>query len=182
MIPTPSTKTTIDNVASMFGLPSWDDVTESNWQNLADLRNHVFQYRIKEGDSEEEAEAKADKAEQDEDLCIYRKWYDAVIAAVTPSLEAHGLCLVDCYKDPTSGRSYNLKYTTSVNWIHTVYSIRKTVNGVGYFEFSSNKEMRTSGPYDGWRGTAMNHIGWVTSWWEVYGETSPKRAYERHFR
>jgi hypothetical protein len=161
----PADVLTISELAKMFGLPEWDEVDEMNQD---------YYWELARG-SEDETEAES--AAQHE---VYGQWYDAVEQVAAKLFGEHGLELGP-RNTKDSDRPYELRVTPKTTWNEAATKIISTINGVGYFHFSSLKEFLDSGPYTA-RQAVLEHLSYVRRAPEVYGDTSPRQLYERYFR
>jgi hypothetical protein len=173
----------VDQLAKLFGLPSSEDVHEATRENVADAGHFAYEYAIKEGRSEEEAERAREEAEDEEGRDIQRKWYDGVTDVAEHFFEAHLLRLV-----PLNASYERHAYEFQVlpahgkTWRDAANAIRETINGAGPFYFASLREFLTSGPYTPYEAV-IQHFGWIPDHAEVYGtgETA-RRIYDRAWR
>jgi len=166
-----SDKLTIEQLAEMFGLPSWDRVDEMNQQHY---------WEMSRGADDEDAQMEAEQEAQTE---VYNQWYDAVESTASKLFEQHGLELrgSPLRKAKESGRPHLLKLFPANTWNDVADKIRKTVNGVGDFHFDSLKEFLDSGPYTA-RQAALSHLGYVKQYPAVYGSSSARDMYDRSWR
>lgn len=161
----PSDKITIDQLAQLLDLPSWDDVDELNQQ-------HYWE-QARGAESEEEQEA-AEQAARDE---VFNQWYDAVERASSILLGEHDLELQPVGSKSQS-RPYQLKIVPSTSWSSSADKIRDTINGVGSFHFNSLREFLASGPYTA-RQAVLSHLSMIKRRPAVYGSASARRLYDQ---
>ena len=153
-----------EELASMFGLPSWDTIENYNIDYISDA------YRAGE---KEGGEAKAEEYEREAQDELFRKWRNAVEYAATTLFEQHGLTLQE------AGPLYRIIPTTS--WEDAARKILDTINGVGYFEFTSLRNFLESGPYTA-RQAVLEHLGYIKRRPEVYGDASARSLYDHSWR
>lgn len=153
-------KTNIADLAKMFGLPDWDKIDDQNQQHY---------WESARGADDVEA------AEQEAQMEVYRKWYDAVESAASKLFEEHGLELEQTGK---KDRSFDLKIIPSKSWDDAANKIRATINGVGDFRFDTLKEFLGSGPYTA-KKAVLSHLGYIRQQPKVYGGSSAKQLFEQ---
>lgn len=112
---------------------------------------------------------------EDERSRLYSTYVNAVENIAEHLLTEHGLLLVKDEKKHT----YQIKPQKS--WREACDKIRETINGVGYFFFGSVGEFLRSGPYTP-KECVLSHIGWIKSWYEVYGDTNAQSRLDRAMR
>ena len=174
--------TTIDEIADMFGLPTWEKLDEMNLDYYADQRSFAEDYARKKGASEEDAEQEGYKAEEEAQTELFNKWHDAVMHAAEKLFGEHGLELQGKrVKGKSVSRPFELKIVPKKSWSDAANKLRETINGVGYFHFNTLKEFLDSGPYTA-RDAALRHLGWIKDYPAVYGDDSAERMYDRQMR
>lgn len=177
----------INQLAGMFGLSDWDKLEDRNVDYFAELGSYAYDEALKEatedGDAEEVAEEKAGKAREEAEMEasgeLFHQWHNAVMSAVEPLFEVHGLTLTP--KGKKTNHPYEYKIVPTNDWKEAASKIIGTINGVGYFEFGSLQDFLDSGPYTP-REAVLSHLGHITSYPDVYGDLSPERSFERSFR
>lgn len=168
----------IDELAKMFKLSTSEDLMENESENYG----YAYKEAIKDGQTEEEAESIAQKAEEEEQAEGFNKWYDAVEAVAEKLFGEHGLELIGkSIKGKKVKRPFEFRIVPSKSWSDSAREILKTINGVGTFEFSNLNEFLDSGPYSA-RDAVLKHLHWISWWPEVYGGSSARRLYDRHVR
>jgi len=172
----------IDQLANMFGLPTWDGIEEANVDYIGDAYSQAMDYYLKEGLSDAEAEIKAQEAEREAQDELYHKWHDAVMAVADNLFERHGLNLIPVKPRKGASRPYefHVKPFLATSWEDAAGKIMDTINGVGMFEFADLEEFLNSGPWTA-RQAVLSHLHWIKSWPEVYGESMPRKVFERAF-
>lgn len=156
----------INELVEMFSLPNWDKIDDANID---------YYFQESKGAGDEEAQEKAEGEARDE---LFRRWHDAVMFVADHEFEEHGLELRPTRQDRTP---YEYRVVAAKSWADAAEKIRQTVNGVGYFSFASLKGFLSSGPYTP-RQAVLGHLHWMRRRAEVYGDTSPRRTFERQFR
>ena len=177
----PST-TEINFIATWLGLPIWDTIEEGNLDVIGTIGQVAYRGALANGASESEAESARDNAEQEAQRDVWNQWYDGVRRAADQLLADHGLALVPRYTSPrrvgaNDDRPYDLRIVARTTWRQAADQIRRTINGVGMFEFSSLQEFLRSGPYTA-RQAALSHLHWIKRAPDVYGGPSAQRLYE----
>jgi len=166
----------LDQIASLLRVTTVDDFTSD--LDASETYSIVYREAIRDGASEEEAEAKAQEAEQAElDEYVF-KYMDAVVGAADKLFAEHGLVL-----DPVGEHRHPWEYRVEPekDWEDAADRIRETINGVGYFHFNSLDEFLESGPWTA-QEAVLEHLGWIKDWPAVYGEPSAQRIVERSMR
>lgn len=171
---------TIDQIAEMFGLPSWDSIDECNLDYYCDTAHHAT--KDESFDSEEEREAeyfRIQDATRDE---LFSQWYHAVARTAATLFERAGLTLHGVkVKGKLAAHPYKLRVKPAKDWKHAANEIRTLINGVGHFHFSTLGEFLRSGPYTA-RQACLEHIGYVRRHSDIYGSTSAERYYDSAMR
>ena len=161
---------TIDELAAMLKLPSWNDVDEMN-------QDYYWEAARGAEDQQETADVIRDD--------LFVSWYRAVEAATERLLEAHDLELSPAYKKirgkPVGDHPFELRIHPVKSWNASADAIRETINGVGYFHFSSLREFLDSGPYTA-RQAVLEHLGYIKDYPAVYGSKSAQGIYDSYFR
>lgn len=162
-----SNKLDMYRLYELTGLHPPDNYIEYN------MYSYVYEDAIKNGSTEEEAEAAAAEAEQREYDEYFRKHSDGVVKAARMLFEAHDMSLKEF-----DGNYY---FEPNRSWKASLKEVIKTINGVGYFTFGSVKELCYSGPYTVYEAL-ITHLHWMKDYPEVYGTDSCARILERHMR
>lgn len=145
---------------------SVDDYLERLAESSSTVYAEVLRDCLNEGMSEDEAQAKAEDAEQKE-IDHYAKQYRAALEyACEKMLEEHGLLMQELKTKPGV---FKLRPVTT--WKAAAARLAETINGVGMFHFGSVQEFADSVP-DTMRGTVLQHLHWMCYRPEVYGSTS----------
>jgi hypothetical protein len=169
---------TIDELASDFDLPSWEDIDELNIDYTLEAGSYAHREAIEEGATEEEAEEAALKAQDEASAEIYRNWHDGVERAAEELFGEHGLELVGRGKKEPY---YEYKVIPKESWRDAADRIRETVNGVGYFHFNDLQEFLDSGPYTP-RQAVLSHLHLTKDYPAVYGTPSARSIFESGWR
>lgn len=156
---------TVEDLADLLDLPDFLKVEEGNQDFILSAYDSV----LRERGSEEEA-LEAESALRDE---VYRSWANAVKRAAEQLFGEHGLGLKEMRR-----RSWEFRVKPDVSWQDAADKICETINGVGYFHFSSLKEFLNSGPYTA-REAVLRHLHWIKRYSDVYGGSSPQHLYEQ---
>lgn len=174
-----SDTTDLDKLAKLFGIPTSDELSEMN--DFSEAYSAGRREALADGATEDEADEKGleyEQAEQDE---LYSRWSDGVTHVADELFGRHGLELSPKHPDKKSGRSFEYKIFPSKSWNDAANKIRETVNGVGDFHFNTLKEFLDSGPYTA-REAVLSHLGYISDWPNVYGNSSPSRMYSDYVR
>lgn len=159
----------LGQLAKLFELPDVDDLIESNWENFAEHSHHAYEAAISEGYTEDEAQAAGEKAEREAMDDFVYVWRRAVLGAIEPVLEEHGLAFME-------KRGFYRVFPVK-SWGHAAAEVMNTINGVGSFEFRNLREFLSSGPYTA-RQAVLTHLHWLKRRADVYGTMSAERRYE----
>lgn len=154
-----SSRITIDQLAELLGLPSYDDVEEMNFEYIADASRGIV--------DENEAMEAEDAARQE----LFDSWRHGVLAAAEHFFSAHGLELA-----PIDSHTFEIVPITT--WEDAAERIRETIEGVGTFYFGSLQEFLRSGPYTP-REAVLTHLHWIKRYADVYGGPSADIIYRR---
>lgn len=159
---------TVEDLAEFFDLPDFPKVEDDSQEYIFSAYGAV----LREGGTEEEA-MEAESVLRDE---VYVSWVNAVESVAEKLFGEHNLDL-----DETRQDSHEFRVKPRKSWRDSANAIRETINGVGYFHFSSLKEFLDSGPYTA-RAAVLSHLHWVKRHPDVYGGSSPQRLYEQAWR
>lgn len=158
----------IEQLAEMFELPSWDDIEELNEEYIFDATRGA------------ESEEEAMKAQEEAASELYRKWHDSVESVAESLFAVHGLVLTP-KKHKGALRPYEYKVEPKTDWRDAANKIRETINGVGYFHFTTLQEFLDSGPWTA-REATLGHLHWTKRYPEVFGESSARRIFDAAWR
>lgn len=156
----PTGKITVDALAELLGITSWEKLDDMNQE-----------YYWEAGGGTEEGEQEA----RDE---VFRRYHDALTNVADTLFEQHGLTLVPVGKGRTP---YEFTITPKKSWEDAAAKILDTINGVGMFEFKNVKEFLDSGPYTA-RQAVLQHLHYIKRRPDVYGERSVRDQFERAYR
>ena len=151
-------------------LPTTQEVEES----LMDYPSGSYEYAMKQakedGFTDDEAEVKAQEAEQEERDDEFKKYVQRIVNTINYLLNFHDIEL------EVKKKRY---YLTSKSWKETAEKVKETINGMGPFWYDSLKEFKEVGPYKSYCAAVCSHLHWLKDYPQVYGETSYRRVYER---
>lgn len=168
----------LQELASLLDLPKFDDFEFDDTSY-----GQGYDAAIEEGKTEDEAMEQGVKWEEGEQKEVFRKYRNAVEHVAEQIFDQHGLIIVEEKKTlPKSkgGGSYSLyKVAPEKSWDEAVNRILETINGVGMFEFNSRREFIDSGPYKSSKDAVLQHLHWMKRRPEVYGDTRPRRMFDR---
>jgi len=68
------------------------------------------------------------------------------------------------------------------NWDLAAHELIEVINGYGLFHFDSLEEAIDSGPYETSENFVLHHLGWISSYSEVYGDYSAKYLLDQAMR
>lgn len=177
-----SDKVDINELARMFDLPDYDKIDEQNVDYVWENGNYAYKEALQQGESEEEAEEARQKAEGEAQTEIYSKWHGGVLAAAEQLFGEHELELVPLRPKHRGSLPYEFRVVPKTSWNDSLKLIIETINGVGYFHFSSPKEFLSSGPYASARIGVLTHLHHIKDHPAVYGGTSASSIFDRSWR
>jgi len=175
-------KLNVDELATMFKLPTWDKIDEMNIDTIWENGDAAYKEALQDGESEKKAEESREKAEHAAGNEVYRTWHDAVMSAAENLFGKHHLELIAVPMKRKSVRPYEYRVQPKTSWDAALKQIIETINGVGMFHFSSAREFLDSGPYASARIGVLTHLHHIKDYPRVYGGTSAQHLYERAFR
>ena len=117
-----------------------------------------------------------DDEERDLDCARYM---DACIRVAQTILREHKLDLRETH---TRERGTFYRVVPLDKWSDALTEVVETINGVGYFHFSSSRELLRSGPYASPKQGVLSHLHWVKRHGEVYGGGTPRSMLDRALR
>jgi hypothetical protein len=164
-----SNKITFDQLCKMFDVETMDDFQERL------LEYDWFHCDVDGCEHESETSCPGLRGEQEAQDEAIKNYLQAVIAVAEKLFGEHDLLIVP------DGNALEYKIVPKTSWKVSADKIRETINGVGYFSFSSVKEFCDSGPYTP-RQAVLSHLGWISDWGAVYGDGSAKSMVERRMR
>lgn len=177
-MPAHSDKKTIDELARMLELPEYDTVRDNNEEYLMNARSYGEREAEESGEdlSEDEIAEAGYAAENKAEAALWRSWKDAVESVAERLLDEHGLVLVESKR-----HAGTYKISAERSWSDAAAKIMDTINGVGYFEFSSLRDFLESGPYTA-REAVLVHLNSIRDRPRVYGTSTAERLYESAWR
>ena len=188
---------TYDDLAELFGLPSFEAVNEGAWEYVADAGQYAYEEEERSAEEEgggvtsvrghgpsapgplhraEEAREEAEWAAQDE---VSSSWRDAVEAVADHEFGEVGLELQDRWHE--TGGKERFWVVPVESWRYSATQIMEIINGVGHFHFDNLKDFLDSGPYTP-KEAVLGHLQWLQRRAEVYGDVRPNVQYERAVR
>jgi len=169
----------VEKLAKLFSLPSWDELEERNHDYVWEAADAARTNALESGYTEAEAEKLAQQAEEEAAAELFRSWHDGVMAVAERYFGEHDLELKPLGKHRTP---QEYKVVPETTWNEAAKHVVETINGVGQFEYSSVREFLDSGPYTP-RQAVLAHLGWISRWPEVYASKGdPRRIFEGYFR
>jgi hypothetical protein len=161
----------LPSVADTLGLEEYNDLYERNIDYFAEIGWNARRDAEKAGETDEDKlDEISMEAQQEAEMPFYEAWQAAVLHVANHLFLQHGLVLEG--DDP-----YRL--VPEKSWNDVLSHVRETINGVGYFHFSSNRELMNSMPTKSPKAAVLAHLGWIKDWPAVYGEGSTQGMYER---
>lgn len=160
-------KLTMEEVANILGI----EIPDHDEWDFSDTYHYCYEEAKSEGKSDEEAGEYAMEClseELDKAIKIYNREFESVAEDWFGKV---GLDITE------KNGAFTVKPQES--WNKVLTEIREIVNGVGYFHFSSNKQLIDSGPYKSAKDCVANHIGYISTYGEVYGAGSPSKDLQR---
>jgi hypothetical protein len=121
-------------------------------------------------------EEERDKFIAEEEADAWRKYKSALVATFEEVCGFHKLDIV-----PLKTKRDVWRLVPQIDWMSAATEIRRTINGVGVFEFHTTLSLLDSGPYTP-RAAVLCHLGWMKDYYEVYGSGSARSAFERRLR
>lgn len=177
-------KIDLNRVAKLLDLTPYDDLRENNIDYLGDAQMAGREEALKDGATEADAEQAGYKAEEAAEAELYHNWHGAIERAAEELFGAHHLYLMPRRK----GERYPFEYylrpirnATKKTWEDAAEAIRRTISGVGTFEFANLQEFLSSGPWTA-RQAVEKHLHWIAYYPDVYGTASAQRIFEASFR
>lgn len=167
-----SIKLDIHEIAKKLELPEFSDFEENNNEYVWEAGNAYHQQAIADGLSEDEAEAKRTKGEDEAGLELWRNWTGAVMRAAEEIWGFHHLRLDESSNDP----AYHVGPKPGKTWHDVAHEIAITINGVGMVEVPAEDYARAP------RKWVLEHLGAMKYQPDVYGTASAQRIYEGSFR
>mgnify|MGYP001576208255 CR=1 FL=1 len=172
-----SDQRTIDGLAELIGVDDYETIREHN----SDYVWETAHYQWDGGDvSEDDAahDAFMEFMGQFEDELVFRPWHHGVYEAAARMFDDHGLSLVPVGRVRAGQLPYLYKITPTSTWRAAADKIIDTINGVGYFNFSSVKTF-TNQSGGTTREAVLDHLHHMRRRPEVYGDHPYRRTYER---
>ena len=165
----------MDEIADLLGFMGPDKFSDAVADSAGEVYGHALRHLEHDADAtaeeHEELALQAEQAYLDEEYSKYRSAAESVANHV---FGEHGLALTELKKG-------GYKIAPETSWRDAAFKIVDTINGVGYFHFSSLKDFLGSGPYTP-REAVLSHLGYLKRRSEVYGDPSPERLFERAMR
>ena len=166
---------TQESLAKLLGIQSYDKVEDFNQGYLDEVFGEALKNAERDGLEGDEADEQAMKAVDEERTELYHKYQNALEQAADELFREHGLMLSEMRKG-----GYKISPTKS--WRDAAALIMETINGVGYFEFTSVDQFIRESSERGARGTVLTHLHWIKERPRIYGSASAERVFERAFR
>ena len=179
---------TLDEWCELMGYSTWESVQDDidsrggfyDYASFDDeARREVDEddYLDEEGELDESAydEAVTERAdelrleaEQAHSRRYYNLWEGTVENGMDGALANVKLVAVPSKKIGKHDQTFKIKPAAGETWETVLTEIRELINGVGYFIFYSNKELKDSGPYTA-RQAVLGHLHNLSDYGEVYG-------------
>lgn len=179
----PSDKRSIDQIAALLDLPTWESVDELNCDYYAEVARAATRFDEEHASNLDERQAVDDRylaTEERAQAEVYAKWHGAVLHAAESLFGAHGLELVPV-KDGqgTPSEPYTYRVVPSKSWLDAADMIHTTITGVGAIACPVTTREFIAALGDGTpRRAALGHLGWIRRYPDVYASTSARVLYE----
>ncbi len=171
-------KTTIDDLAKLLDLPSWETVDELNWELVANAGDSAYTESLGEWEDEDRAENARESAEHAAQDELYAQWYDGVEKAAETILGYHHLTLKPANKKQDKNRPYELWIVPQESWEKAASQLIETINGGNCTLYvSSVKDLANTA-----RQAVLQNLWNVRFYPEVYGSHSAQSLYEGAWR
>jgi hypothetical protein len=161
-----------EGLCEAFGLKAdLHKFMESNVDYFGETYAHVYNDAKRKGKTDKAAEKAAEKEERQLSDAAGQAYIYAAYSAIEKQAENHF--------DLNVEQKGSNKYTVSPrkDWKTSLKAIIETINGVGYFHFSSVRELLQSGPFTE-REAVLSHLHYLKDYGEVYGEIRLQREFE----
>ena len=161
-----------EGLCEAFGLKTdLHDFMESNVDYFGETYAQVYKEAKEEGKTDREAEKAAVRAEFALSFIAQSTYIGAAYSTIEKQAENHF--------DLNVEQKGSNKYTVSPrkDWKTSLKAIIETINGVGYFHFSSVREFLQSGPFTE-REAVLSHLHYLKDYGEVYGVFRLQREFE----
>lgn len=156
-----------------------EDVSEeldgSEWPAEITTADSVKDGLTADDSAEQAAETAREKAEGEASDELYRSYKNACDTALERYLEHFAMAFVD-------NGDGTIEITPTETWEKVAHEVVETINGVGYFYFSSVDEFVSTNSCQDAREAVESHLHWLKDYGAVYGDRSPVRIYEGAFR
>jgi len=159
---------TLDDLVEMFSFPSWDDISDRNY----------------------DAWLEACPGGEDDDACVealerdaYNSWRSGVVHIAEDLFRQHSLALRDTVDEwrfivaPTTERNEG-----EPDWETAARDIIHTLNGMGPFRLDDIEAFVEMGPFSGLREAVLRSLGAIADWPKVYAGRTARRMYEDYTR
>jgi hypothetical protein len=168
MKPRVSNKLTIDYLCKLCQVDCIDKVQDDIAEFSETYGGVAFAEAIKEGKSEEEAEAYALDCEAKEAGEYIDRYKDTVVSVSQELFDHHGLSLHPTKKS----NGWEFLVLPNVDWMDALRCIKHTMDGVGEWEFASTKELLQTSSCKNARECVLTHLHHMKRYYEVYGDRS----------
>lgn len=123
------------------------------------------------------------KAEAEAEAEQWKNYQDAVMSVAERLFGEHHLSLIPVWKGRKHRHieKYRIQPADTKTWKDAAEEVRQTINGVGYFHFTTLKELQDSGPYTP-REVVLNHLHYIPRWQEVYEGGTAAGLVDRELR
>jgi hypothetical protein len=176
-----SDKVSFDALCTMAGVRTMEDFDD----NFGETYSYAYKDALANGMTEDEAEDTACQAEGEERDEACKSYHDAVMHVCDKLFAEHHLTLVPIFprraKANALVRAYEFRVVPEGGWNVALSEIRQTINGVGVFQFASNRELCESGPWPV-RQAVLHHLHWIFDWTRVYEGGTTAMMIERRLR
>ena len=179
---------TLDEWCNLMGYSTWERL-----QDHMDSQGGYYDYRSFEEEARREIdeddyldeEGELDESTYDEAVTeradeLYREaedevarryynlWEGTVENGMDGVLANVKLVAVPAKNSGNRNQTFKIKPANGETWETVLTEIRELINGVGYYTFYSNKELKDSGPYTA-RQAVLGHLHYLSDYGAVYG-------------
>lgn len=167
--------TTIDDLATFFGLPDYASLHDDNIDYIFEAGDWAKKYALEQGKSEAEAEEAREEAEMEASDKLHSAWYDGVESAANTLFGEHGLVLKP---KGAEERPFDFKIVPEFSWDNAATKILETLDGYGAFHFEDLRDFLDSGPYTA-KEAVLTHLHWIKQFPVVFGSYSAQHYFDK---
>jgi hypothetical protein len=187
---------TLDEWCDLMGYSTWESLQDGMGDGFYDYRSFEEEARrqideddyldeegeLDESSYDEAVTERADEllleAEHEAQRGYYNLWEGTVENGMDAVLKSVKLVAVPAKHIGKHNQTFKIKPANGETWETVLTEIRELINGVGYYTFYSNKELKDSGPYTA-RQAVLGHLHYLSDYDAVYGGGYGSRWFER---